>query len=109
MITARYGHALILVNNLIYTFGGDENKSCEVYSCFAENRWDDLDPLPITPGATVAALYKSEIWVTGHTATTISAFNPATRQHRVVNVALPPTKTDRIMIVYGSNLYVATS
>jgi len=39
---------------------------------------------------------------------TISAFDPTTQIHRIVNVELT-SNNDRIMLVYGSNLYVITA
>ena len=106
MLVARRSHALVWLNNQVYMFGGYEY-SCEVHS-LDENRWSNLDPTPINPGATVATLYKKEIWVTGHETLTISAFDPIPQRHRIINVELP-SNNDRIMLVYGSNLYVITA
>ena len=55
MLDARSGHALLWLNNQVYTFGGYKT-SCEVHS-LDENSWSKLDHMSINPGATVAALY----------------------------------------------------
>ena len=63
MIAGRALHALVCINDQIFTFGGGD-KSCEVYT-ISLDQWNQLEELPFDVESTTAAHFGSEIWVTG--------------------------------------------
>ena len=86
MIAGRALHALVCINDQVFTFGG-AFKSCEVYS-LPLDVWNELEELPFDVELATAAHFSSEIWVTGWGIQKISAFDYAKNSHRLLNVKL---------------------
>jgi hypothetical protein len=97
--SGRSGHALIEINNFVYTFGGNRGKIVERFS-LQLNEWEPLADLPYQISRAAACLVKDQVVLTGNDCLSLFGYSLHLNSYSDLGNSLEAFRTKNKILFY---------